>query len=161
MPTIKSERVAKNDAAIILALNDLKKRKFKPVHAAAGHHKVSHMTLLRRWKGSKTIAESREDQQNLIIAEEKALERWITCMTATGNPVSHDHIREMAQEIHNNRAKHLEDTSGHVKYNPPIGKLWPQRFLHRHPDLPTAISRTIESSCLKETSLEAIENWNC
>ena len=101
--------MAKNDAAIILALNDLKKRKFKCVRTAAGHHKVSHMTLLRRWKGGKTIAESCEDQQNLIIAEEKALERWITCMTATGNPVSHDHIREMAQEIHNNRAKRLED----------------------------------------------------
>src|SRR5436189_5950573 len=131
MPTIKSEPVAGSYAAIRLALNNLKKWTFKSVRAAAGQHKVSHMTLLRRWKGGKTIAESREDQQNLIIAEEKALERWITCMTATGNPVSHDHIREIAQEIHNNRAKRLEGTGEHVKYNPPIGKLWPQRFLHR------------------------------
>ena len=71
MPTIKSERVAKTDIAIILALNDLNKRKFKSVRAAAGHHKVSHTTLLRRWKEGKTIAESREDQQNLTIPEEK------------------------------------------------------------------------------------------
>ena len=48
MPTIKSERVAENDAAILLALKDLKKRTFKSVRAAAGHHKVSHTTLLRR-----------------------------------------------------------------------------------------------------------------
>ena len=80
-------------------------------------------------------------------------------MTATGNPVSHDYIREMAQEIQNNRMECLEGTDGPVQYNPPIGKLWPQRFLHRHPDLATAISRTIESSHLKETSLEAIKNW--
>ena len=158
MPPIKSERVAENDAAILLALNDLKKRTFKSVRAAASHHKVSHTTLLRRWKGSKTIAESREDQQNLTIPEEKALERWITRMTATGNPVSQDHIREMAQEIQNNRTKRLEDAGGPVKYNPPIGKLWPQRFLHRHPDLATAISCTIESSCLEETSHEAIKD---
>ncbi len=92
MPMIKSERVAENDAGILLALNDLKKHKFKSVHATAGHHKVSHSTLLQRWKGSKTIAESREDQQNLTIPEEKALKRWITRMTATGNPVSQDHI---------------------------------------------------------------------
>jgi hypothetical protein len=54
MPTIKSERVAENDAAILLALNDLKKRTFKSVRAAAGRHKVSHTTFLRRWKGGKT-----------------------------------------------------------------------------------------------------------
>ena len=159
MPTVKSERVAENDAAILLTLNDLKKRTFNSVCAAAGHHKVSHATLSRRWKGGKTIAESREDQQNLTIAEEKALEKWITRMTATGNPVSHDHIREIAQEIQNNRAKRLEDAGRPVKYNPPIGKLWPQRFLHRHPDLATTISCTIESSRLKETSHEAIEDW--
>ena len=80
-------------------------------------------------------------------------------MTATGNPVSHDYIREMAQEIQNNRTECLEGTDGLVQYNPPIGKLWPQRFLHRHPDLATAISRTIESSRLKETSHEVIEDW--
>ena len=80
-------------------------------------------------------------------------------MTATGNPVSHDYIREMAQEIQNNRTKCLEGTDGPVQYNPPIGKLWPQRFLCRHPDLATTISRTIESSRLKETSHEAIEDW--
>jgi len=73
MPTIKSKQVAENDAAILLTLNDLKKRTFKSVRAAAGHHKVSHMTLLRTWKGGKTIAESHEDQQNLTIVKEKHL----------------------------------------------------------------------------------------
>jgi hypothetical protein len=159
MPPIKSERIAENDATMLLALNDLKKRKFKSVRAAAGHYKVSHTTLLRRWKGGKNIAESREDQQNLTIPEEKALEKWITRMSATGNPVSQDPIREMAQEIQNNCIKRLEEAGGSVQYNPSIGKLWPQRFLHRHPDLATVISRTIESARLKETSHEAIEDW--
>ena len=45
MPTVKSQRVAENDATILLALNDFKKRKFKSVHATAGHHNVSHSTL--------------------------------------------------------------------------------------------------------------------
>ena len=80
-------------------------------------------------------------------------------MTASGNPVSHDHIREIAQEIQNNCTKRFEDAGGPVKYNPPIGKLWPQRCLHRHPDLATTISHTIESSRLKETPHEAIEDW--
>ena len=45
MPTVKSQKVAENDATILLALNDFKKRKFKSVHATAGHHKVSQSTL--------------------------------------------------------------------------------------------------------------------
>jgi ATP-dependent DNA ligase len=49
-------------------------------------------------------------------------------MTATGNPVSHDHIREIAQEIQNSRVKRIEDAGGPVKYNPPIGKLCAIKF---------------------------------
>ena len=45
MPTVKSQKVAENDATILLAVNDLKKRKFKSVHAIAGHHNVSHSTV--------------------------------------------------------------------------------------------------------------------
>ena len=45
MPTVKSQKVAENDATILLALNDFKKRKFISVHATAGHHNVSHSTV--------------------------------------------------------------------------------------------------------------------
>ena len=74
MPTIKSERVAENDI-IMLALNDKKKSNFKSVHTTTDHNKISYSMLLRRWKDGKTITESREDQRNLPIPEEKAFER--------------------------------------------------------------------------------------
>ena len=45
MPTVKSQKVAENDATILLAVNDLKKRKFKSIHAITGHHNVSHSTV--------------------------------------------------------------------------------------------------------------------
>ena len=52
MPTVKSQKVAENDATILLAVNDLKKRKFKSVHATAGHHNVSMLQEIAKgtWK---------------------------------------------------------------------------------------------------------------
>jgi hypothetical protein len=40
-----------------------------------------------------------------------------------------------------------------------IGESWVQRFLHRHPELETTISNTIESTRIKETSKEALNLW--
>ena len=40
-----------------------------------------------------------------------------------------------------------------------IGDSWVQRFIHRHSDLETAFSRTIESAHVKEVTKEALDQW--
>ena len=77
-------------------------------------------------------------------------------MTATGHPVRHGFIQEMAQQI---QKSHHHDPMQPLSFCPAIGDSWVQHFLHRHPHLATTISCTIEASHLKETSKEAIDNW--
>lgn len=145
-----------NEKQIQEALDGLRKGQYSSIRAAAKAHNVSKSTLSRRMNGGKSIAESREDQQNLSIAEEKALLRWVSQMTAAGHPVRHGYIREMA--YHMLISRH-DDSANPSSLPPYIGDTWVQRFLHRNPQLVTIISCTIEAARLKETTKEAIENW--
>ena len=156
MPPRKSQTRADSDKRIEKALDQLSKREFKSVREAARHNNVCHTTLLQRWKGGKSTAESHEDQQNLTIPEENALVEWITHLTACGHPPRHAFIRELAQEIQFSRAQRDSDSS-----NPPfsLGTTWVQRFLHRHPELETTIGRTIEAARVKEISKAKVTAW--
>jgi hypothetical protein len=40
-----------------------------------------------------------------------------------------------------------------------IGDSWAQRFMHRHPDLETIFTSTIEAARLKEITKEALDLW--
>jgi len=145
-----------NEKQIQAAIDGLRKGQYSSVRAAAKAHDVSHVTLNRRMNGGKSIAESREEQQNLSIAEEKALSRWISQMTAAGHPVRHGYIREMAYHLLISRYR---DSAKPPSFHAYIGDTWVQRFLHRNPRLATVISCTIEAARLKETTKEAIEEW--
>lgn len=156
MPHRPSQKTIENDKRIQEALDGLLKDQYPSVRAAVKAHDVNHVTLNNRMKGGRSIAESREDHQNLSIAEEKALSRWIIHMTATGHPVRHGFIREMAQQIQ--KSRHHDPTKSPSFY-PAIGDSWIQCFLHRHPHLITIISCIIKAAHLKEISKEAINKW--
>jgi len=80
-------------------------------------------------------------------------------MTSTGNPPKQQFIQEMSKHLHNTHAQ-WENVDISSLISPlKIGDSWVQHFLHRHPELKTVISCTIESSRLKETSKEAINSW--
>jgi len=157
MPRCLSERIIENEDKIQKAVEELSQGKFPSVRAAAKAHDVSHVTLGRRLKGGRSMHEAHEDEQTLTKAEEKALVQWITQMTATGHPVRHAFIREMAQHIE--RSRHYDDPAEKPAFYPAIGATWVQRFLHRHRELATTISCTIEASRIKETTKEAINMW--
>src|SRR5436853_7165065 len=40
-----------------------------------------------------------------------------------------------------------------------IGESWVQRFIHRHPDLETAYSHTIQVAHTKEVTNDALDQW--
>ena len=69
------------------------------IREAAKRYGVHRITLGRRLKGGKSIAESREQYQHLSIPQEKALVKWITHMAATGNPLKHEFIQEVAEHL--------------------------------------------------------------
>ena len=101
-------------------------------------------------------AESREDQRHLTINVENALAEWITYLTACRHPPKHTFIQELAQEIQSSHTQRNGCSS-----NPPfsLGTTWVQRFLHRHPELETTISRTIEAARVKEISKAKVNEW--
>src|SRR6266496_1031100 len=152
MPAHKSQKVAENDKKIQIAIDALLNDKDLSVTEAAKVYGVNHITLSRRFKRGKSIAESREQQQHLSIPEEEALIKWITHMTSTGNPPKQQFIQEMSKHLHNTHAQ-WENVDISSLISPlKIGDSWVQHFLHQHPELETVISCTIESSRLKETS---------
>ena len=65
----------------------------------------------------------------------------------------------MAEEIRKRRLHGVNDDSiQHVVYEP-IGQQWTQRFIQRHPNLATAMSRSIELSRITAVTPEIVENW--
>jgi len=90
---------ADSDKRIEKALDQPSKWEFKSVYEVARYNDVCHITLLQRWKGGKSTAESHEDQQRFTIPEENTLVEWITHLTACRHLPRHAFIREITQEI--------------------------------------------------------------
>ena len=158
MPKKKSERIAELDKKIEEALHQLRLGNFPSKHAAAMAFNIRPATFNARVKGGNSIAESREPYQLLSIPQETALVRWITRLTATGHPVRQSFIREMAQEIINQSRGEISANNQSIDLSV-IGESWVQRFLHRHPELATVLSTTIEAARIKEVSKDRLVKW--
>ena len=151
----KSEKATETDAKVEAAMKGLSNGLYKTPYAAATALGLNRATLSRRLAGGNSRAEGKENQQNLTHAEEKALARWITQLTATGHPARHPFIREIAEEIRKHR--HSSSTTP-ISY-PVLGDSWVPQFLNRHPTLRTTISRLIESARIKDVSSASIINF--
>jgi hypothetical protein len=69
----RSAKSLERDAKVDKALAALSRGDFPNVGQAAKHFEICYTTLKRQLDGGKSIPESREPQQLLTIAEEKAL----------------------------------------------------------------------------------------
>src|SRR5436190_10521701 len=147
----RSVRVAQKQK-LEAAVTGVSKGKFKTAYKAAKALGVSKSTLYRRQSGRLTRAQAWEAQQILSRSEEKALIVWLTMMAATGNPVSHSFVREMAEEIRQKRLVGVNDEYVTLVSYPPISKSWTARFLQRYPFMKATLSRSIEAARVKEVS---------
>lgn len=88
-------------------------------------HKLSGFknTVSKRLIGGKSIAEAREDDQLLSIPEERALVKWITRLTMNGHPAIHIFIKEMADEIRQQRDNEINREMELISYNS-ISTFW-------------------------------------
>ena len=141
------------------AIRGLKNKEFPSIRSAARYFEIPHSTLIERMAGTKSRAESYETRQILSNAEEKTLVRWITRLTSTGYPVTPALLKEMAEEIRNQRVQIA--SSQHTAPTEPttIGHEWLYRFLNRHPSLKGTYSRQLESARHKEATIENITAW--
>jgi hypothetical protein len=65
----------------------------------------------------------------------------------------------MAEEVKTRRVKQINDSSIQLTNYEPIGRQWIPRFLSRHPELSSIITRSIDAPRVKDTSLEALQRW--
>ena len=83
----------------------------------------------------------------------------ITRFGASGHPLSHPQLREMAEEIRKRRLRNVNDESIQLVTYDPLGQQWVPRFLARHPQLKSVMGKCIELARVKESSPEVIKEW--
>jgi len=149
----KNGKVTERERQVQIALAGLWDGTYMSIDQAAAALGVSKTTLHRRFKGGKSRSEAQEWRQALTRREEKALIKWISMSSATGNPVRHPFIREMAEEL---RKTCVASAS---EFTLPLGPEWTKRFLHRHPQLKTKKSKAIET-VRKEVTSDQVRNFN-
>jgi hypothetical protein len=142
------------DPQYAIAVEGIRNGIYQSVRQASIALGLSRTILTRRLKGGKTRTEAREAQQLLTCQEEKALVEWISQATATGNPVPHQYIREMVEEIRASRG------NGNGEFLCPLGTTWMEAFLKRHPQLKTKLSKAIEASRLNDVTRDQIIAFN-
>ena len=115
---------------------------------------VPRTTLRRRLKGGKTRKEARELTQLLTVQEENALANWISNATASGNPVTHSYIKEVAEGIRTSRTNVVNE------FLRPIGTSWLKIFLRQHSHLHAKLSKAMEMARIKDVTKEQFFNFN-
>src|SRR5271168_2756923 len=99
----KSEKASETDAKVKAAIKGLDKGLYLTPYAAAKELQ----TFYRQLAGGKSRPlKGKENQQNLTHAEEQALARWITQLTAMGHLAQHNFICEIAEETRRQRHAH-------------------------------------------------------
>ena len=129
MPRRRSLTAAETEARIQEACKGIEESKFESVNHAAKVLDLNVKTLRKRLAGGKSRTEAHAWRQALTPAEEIALVRWITRITATGYPATHPMLREMAHVVRLRRVAQINDSSIELVSYPPLGKDWVQRFL--------------------------------
>ena len=109
---------------------------------------VSKATLHRRLNGGKSRSDAKEPAQQLTPQEEKAMASWISASTATGNPVQHDFICEMAEKL----IQHCIPN----EIVPQLGSSWVPSFLRCHCHLKIKMTRAIETARIRNVTKERV-----
>jgi hypothetical protein len=155
----KSQRIRVLDENIKKALKALASNEFPSLRSAASHFNIPRETLRRRFHGGQTYGEVHEPAQHFSTGEEKALTDLITRHSASGHPLTHGRVREMAEWIRNRRILGINEPAIQYIIHEPFGKEWVQRFLQRHPHPQSVMGQSIELARVKDSSPEVIENW--
>ena len=81
MNRLRSKRIVNDDKRLQLALKSWKKQEYPSIRQTARQFNMNLTTLRRRINGDLSIAESREQQQLLSIAEEIVFYLYNTCFS--------------------------------------------------------------------------------
>ena len=120
----RSARAAQNEQKLEAAVAGVSTGKFKTASRAAKVLGLSKSTVYRQKSGGLTRAQAWEAQHILSRPEEKALIVWLTMMAATGNPLNHSFVREMAEEIRQKWLVGINDEYATLVTYPSVNPGW-------------------------------------
>ena len=136
-----------NESQLILALQAIKRDPKLTVRAAARIYNVAHQTLLRRKQGMPSQRDTDPKRQLLTLLEEQALVQYILDQDSQGFPLRLVDVRDMANHLRRER-----DAS-------PVGDTWPRRFIQRHPELSTRLTRRYDYQRALNEDPTIIDAW--
>jgi hypothetical protein len=151
MTRAKKRASASNSPKVAAALAGLEDGTYANPYQAYKATGAPVQTLYHRLKGGKSRREANIESQALTPAEESALVNYAQRASAVGHPIRHDFLRELAEEIRKRRAL------AEGKILNPLGVKWVQRFLARHPELQSRISKSMEAARLQVTKEQILE----
>jgi hypothetical protein len=137
-----------NELLLDEAMADFRSRKFASLRAAARFYHLSPATLSRRLRGG--ISQPQQHKKRLLLSEEQEglLKSWILQSEASGHPVTHSYIRELAGLL-------SKQTGG----PPRVGLCWVSRYIQRHPDIKSKVGKKIDVLRVQNTTPAALTKW--
>ena len=153
MTKSKGRLEPRNSENLTKALSGLEDGTYKNPNQASKATGTPVTTIYDRLRGSKSRRDVNAKNQSLTPAEEMALVQWVQRLSATGHPVRHQFLVELAEEIRNQRLKPI----GNVVIRP-LGQKWVQRFLKRNPTLKSQHAKSIEQARVEVTK-EQVLAW--
>src|ERR1700736_1916299 len=130
MTKSKGRLEPRNSENLAKALSGLEDGTYKNPNQASKATGTPVTTIYNHLRGRKSRREVNAKNQALTPAEEMALVQWVQHFSATGHPVRHQFLLELAKEIRNQRLKPV----GNI-VTQPLGQKWVQRFLKRNPTI--------------------------
>src|SRR2546423_13281341 len=119
MPLGQGRTAIVHEQAIQDALAVVRNGQFTSILHTAMELNLPDSTLYDHAKGISSLAQAHAKQQNLTEAEENALVKWITQLTASGYPARHATVCEMAEQIRVQRVISVNDNDiEYISYQP-------------------------------------------
>ena len=107
-----SQKLAKQEGRIILALDDIKSGRIKSLRAAAKLYDIPFSTLQERATGISSRVDTRAKSYKLTQLEEDSLAKWILSLDSRGAAPRPATIREMANILLATRGESPPPTVG-------------------------------------------------
>jgi hypothetical protein len=128
-----------------------KKTQVRSIREAARVYNVPESTLRNRLRGRVAQRGSRNVNRKLRDSEETALIQWIESMEKRGFAPHIIDVKRMAEALLLKRGSHASQA--------PIGRHWVYRFLEKHPQLRTRLSRKLDSQRARCEDPELFKAW--
>ena len=117
MPPQYSDSAHKHETVIQSMLHTVANGEFRSIYHMYHELDLPESSLYDRQQVVKSRVEVCESQQNLTVAKECTLVKWVTKLTTTDYPTRYATVHKMAEEIRHQHVAPVNDTTiGYVQY---------------------------------------------